>query len=216
METYVIIIWRTILMYFTILVIFRLMGKREIGELSLLDLVVFIMIAEMGILSIDNTEGSIFESIIPMFVLMAIQLILAYLSLKSKRVRDLIDGKPSVIIQNGKIDEKEMKRQRYNFDDLLLQLRENEVKNIAEVEFAILEPSGKLSVFKKEKDSNGEGYAIPLILDGEIQEENLRKINQTIDWLTQQLQAKGYNDIKNISFCSYYNGKFYIDEKNST
>jgi len=215
MEMYV-IIWRTIFMYFTILVIFRLMGKREIGELSILDLVVFIMIAEMGIIAIENTEESIFKTIIPMFVLMGIQIVLAFISLKSKRVRDLIDGRPSVIIQNGKIDEKEMKRQRYNFDDLLLQLRENEVKNIADVEFAILEPSGKLSVFKKEKDSNVGGYAVPLILDGEIQEENLRKMNQTIDWLTQKLHSKGYKDIKNISFCSYYNGKFYIDEKNST
>lgn len=213
LETYFTIILRTILMYVIILLIFRFMGKREIGELSILDLVVFIMIAEMAVVSIENTETSIFQTLVPMLLLMGTQLLLAYISLKNKRFRDLIDGRPSVIIRNGQIDEKEMKKQRYNFDDLLLQLREQKIKNLADVEFAILEPSGKLSVFEKHSNNKEGGLAIPLILDGYIQEENLRKISKTNFWLRQQLREKGYKDIKKISYCSYYNGEFYIDIK---
>jgi uncharacterized membrane protein YcaP (DUF421 family) len=212
MEAYFIIIIRTIILYLLILFMFRLMGKREIGELSLLDLVVFMMIAELAALSIDKTDDSVFRSIVPMLLLMLIQIIFAFLSLKSKKFRDLIDGKPSIIIKNGKIDEHEMRKQRYNFDDLLLQLREQKIRNIADVEFAILETSGKLSIF--EKRSNGPkdgGFTIPLIIDGEILEENLRTINKTNFWLRQQLRQKDIINLKEISFCSYQDGEFFID-----
>lgn len=119
-----------------------------------------------------------------------------------------------MIIKKGKIDEREMKKQRYNFDDLLMQLREKDIRNIKDVEYAILEPSGKLSVFKYEKDK---GVTIPLILEGKIQEEKLSELNLPKEWLLTELAKKGIIDIKNISFCSYQNGELYIDffdEKN--
>lgn len=223
MEEYVLIIARTIFLYIVILIIFRVMGKREIGELSVLDLVVFIMIAEMAVMAIENPKDPLIHSMLPMFLLMGIQILLAYVSLKNQRIRDVIDGKPSVIINNGKIDEKMMKKQRYNFDDLLVQLRDKNVKNVADVEFAILEPSGKLSVFEKNKEEDTspdkqeeaeEGtLTLPLIMDGIIQEDHLKQINQTNLWLRQQLRAMGYKDFKNISFCSYDNGVFFVDLK---
>lgn len=216
-EEYMIILFRTLLLYLLILLIFRLMGKREIGELSILDLVVYIMIAEMASLSIENTKDPLMNTLLPIFILVIIQISLALLSLKSKKFRDVVDGKPTVIINNGKIDEQAMKAQRYNFDDLLLQLREKDVGNIADVEFAILEPSGKLSIFQKNQGSqdgseqeNG-SLALPLIIDGEIQEDNLLLIDKTSDWLLKQLKEKGYEDPGEISFCSFQNGEFYID-----
>ena len=104
---------RTIFLYLLILVIFRLMGKREVGELSLMDLVIFVMIAEVASFAIDNPQRKLFESILPMILLLIIQLITSYWSLKSKKIRDLIDGDPSVIIRNGEIIESEMRKQRY-------------------------------------------------------------------------------------------------------
>jgi uncharacterized membrane protein YcaP (DUF421 family) len=216
MEDYLVILFRTLLFYILILIIFRFMGKREIGELSLLDLVVFIMIAEMAAVGVDKTEDSIFRAITPMLFLLVIQVSLALFSLKSKKFRDIVDGQPSIIIKNGKIDEGEMRKQRYNFDDLLLQMREKNIRNIADVEFAILETSGKLSVFEKPRNTNESergGITIPLIMDGEIQESNLGKINKTNLWLRQRLREKGFQNIKDISFCSYQNGEFYIDLK---
>lgn len=210
MEQYLIIAARTIFLYVIIVVIFRMMGKREIGELSILDLVVFIMIAEMAVVAIENPKSSLIESIFPMVLLLCIQLGLAFLSLKSKKFRDIMDGKPAVIINNGKIDEGEMKKQRYNFDDLMTQLREKDVKSVADVEFAILETSGKLSVLEKSKAKSME---VPLIIDGVIQDESLNTINKTNLWLRQQLRDLGYKEIKDISFCGYTNGTFFIDIK---
>ena len=216
MDEILLIIMRTMSLYITILVIFRLMGKREIGELSILDLVVFIMIAEMAVTAIEDTKDPLIHTILPMVLLMLIQIVLAFLSLKSDKIRQIIDGKPSVIIHKGKIDEGMMRAQRYNLDDLLTQLRERNVRNLADVEFAILEPSGKLSVFKKEQLKNSKNESplnLPLIKDGVIQEENLAIINKTNLWLRQQLRERGYRDIKKISYCSYDNGRLFVDEK---
>ncbi|MEQ2465729.1 DUF421 domain-containing protein [Niallia sp. Sow4_A1] len=211
MEQYLIILFRTILIYVLIVLIFRLMGKREIGELSILDLVVFIMIAEIAVVAIEDYQDPLLPTLLPMFILLSIQVLLAFLSLKSKKMRDFIEGEPTFIIKNGEIDETAMKSQRYNYDDLLIQLREKNIRNIADVEFAILETSGKLSVFEKEKNKNKLSITIPLIMDGIIQESNLTKIGKTNLWLRQQLKEKGYTKIKNISFCSYQDGEFYID-----
>lgn len=212
MWEYFIIILRTLLLYILVLLIFRAMGKREIGELSILDLVVFIMIGELAVVAIEDQREPTMHSVVPMIVLMIIQITFSFISLKSKKFRDLIEGKPIIIINRGKIDEKEMRRQRYNFDDLLMQLREKDIRNIADVEFAILEPSGKLSVFEKENKKSGD-ITIPLIMDGAVMEINLSRINKNKLWLKQELKKKGYTNMKLISFCSYHNGTFYIDEK---
>ncbi|MBT2702270.1 DUF421 domain-containing protein [Chryseobacterium sp. ISL-80] len=215
MEQYFIILFRTMLLYLLILLIFRLMGKREIGELSILDLVVYIMIAEMASLAIENTKDPLINTLLPISILVIIQITLAILSLKSKKFRDLVDGKPTIIINNGKIDEKAMRSQRYNFDDLLLQLREKDVGDIADVEYAILEPSGTLSIFQKNQGYQQENssLALPLIIDGEVQEDNLDMIDKSKSWMLEKLRKKGYGDPGEISFCSYQNGKFYIDVK---
>ena len=216
MEEFFIIIARTIFLYIVILFIFRIMGKREIGELSILDLVVFIMIAEMAVVAIENPQDQMWHTLLPIFVLVSIQILLALVSLKSQKFRDIIDGKPSVIINKGKIDENEMKKQRYNFDDLLVQLRDKNVKNVADVEFAILEPSGKLSVIEKDKKKSKKKEPtlnLPFVMDGVIQEDNLKTENKTNLWLRQELRKLGYKDIKKISYCSYDNGVFFIDLK---
>lgn len=215
MEQYFIILFRTLLLYLLILLIFRLMGKREIGELSILDLVVYIMIAEMASLAIENTKDPLINTLLPISILVIIQITLAILSLKSKKFRDIVDGKPTIIINNGKIDEKAMRSQRYNFDDLLLQLREKDVGDISDVEYAILEPSGTLSIFQKNyaDQQDNSSLALPLIIDGEVQEDNLDMIDKSRSWMLEKLRNKGYEDPGEISFCSYQNGKFYIDLK---
>ena len=217
MDNYVTIVVRTLVFYCLILIIFRVMGKREIGELSILDLVVFVMIGELAVVAIEKPEIQIFHTIIPMVLLMLIQILFAIISLKSKKFRNLIDGQPSIIINRGKIDEKAMRKQRYNFDDLMTQLREKDIRSIADVEFAILESSGSLSVIEKLKNDNAESQqgdiTIPLILDGNIDDENLKRINKTNLWLRQELKKQGYRDVKKISFCSFENGKFFIDLK---
>lgn len=217
------IIFRTLFLYFFILLVFRMMGKREIGQLSALDFVVSIMIAEMAVMSIEDPKTPMLRTIVAMGVLLAIQLILAYISLKSEKIRHAVDGEPTTIVDRGKVDEEEMRRQRYNFDDLLVQLRENNVRNLSDVEFAILEPTGKLSVYKKQDNENQNqqqsfdqdlDIPLPLILDGKVQNKHLERIHQTPLWLRQQLRQLGFKDIKNISYCELQpDGTFFIDLK---
>ncbi len=212
---------RTLLLYAVIVLIFRLMGKREIGELSIIDLVVFIMLAEIAVLSIEDPKVPLIQSFIPMVILLLLQFFTSFLSLKSKTFRDILDGRPSVLIENGQIREKEMKKQRYNFNDLLVQLREKQVKDIADVEFAILETSGKLSVFEKEqsgKDMDKEekvvDFPIPLIVDGKVSGNNLKKAKRDMVWLRETIRKNGYGKIEDVSYCSIdETGKVYIDEK---
>lgn len=212
MVIYGIISLRIVVVYLLIVLIFRLMGKREIGELGIIDLVVFIMIADIAVIAIERYNESFFKPMLPIGILVLIQIIFSHLSVKSRNFRKLVDGEPSIIIKDGKILEKQMKKQRYNFDDLLMQLRENNIRFISDVEFAILEPTGKLSVIKKEK--NKTGYTVGLIIDGELQEEKLSELNLNKEWLYDELNKRGIKNLKEISFCSYENGKLYIDKNN--
>ncbi|WP_368996456.1 DUF421 domain-containing protein [Caldifermentibacillus hisashii] len=212
MEIYGIISLRVVVVYLLIVLIFRLMGKREIGELGIIDLVVFIMIADIAVIAIERYNESFFKPMLPMGILVLIQVIFSHFSLRSRNFRKLVESEPTIIIKDGKIIEKQMKKQRYNFDDLLMQLRENNIRYISDVEFAILEPTGKLSVIKKEK--NKTGYTVGLIIDGELQEEKLSELNLNKEWLYDELNKRGIKNLKEISFCSYEKGKLYIDKNN--
>ncbi|WP_417281538.1 DUF421 domain-containing protein [Camelliibacillus cellulosilyticus] len=198
------------------------MGKREIGQLSLVDFVVSIMIAELAVISIEDPKKPMVATVMPIVLLLLIQLFLSIVSLKNAVFRRLIDGKPSTIIKKGEIDEHQMRRQRYNFDDLLMQLREHNIKSIGDVEFAILEPNGKLSVLRKtnehelkeEMPEENASLPLPLVLDGKVQEENLKAIDKTPLWLRQELRKIGYRDLKKLSYCVLdQNGTFFVDLK---
>jgi len=220
------LVLRTFFVYFFIMLIMRIMGKREIGKLSIFDIVVSIMIAELAVISLENTEDPMYYSLLPILLLFLIQITMSYISLKSQKIRDLIEGKPSVIIEHGQLKEQEMKRQRYNLDDLLLQLRENKIYSLSQVEFAILEPSGKLTVFPKEEEASitKKDLNIPikklelpaiLIKDRVVQEEGLKKIGKNLFWLKAELKRRcGTSDIKKVLFCSVDpSGEWYINLK---
>ena len=189
--SFFIVLWKTLFFYFLIMTIYRIMGKREVGELSIMDLIVSIFIAELAAISIDNYKESIFLSVIPIVVLVVIQLVISRISLKSSMMRNILDGNPSVIIDRGKVNFKEMLKQRYNLDDLLVQLRSRGIKSIEEVDYAILETSGKLSVFKR-SDDKSRSYPLPIIIDGKIQKDVLFQIGKDSMWLMEALNKEGY------------------------
>ncbi|MEC0369664.1 DUF421 domain-containing protein [Paenibacillus chibensis] len=150
-------VFRTVLMYFVIYLTLRIMGKREIGKLSIFDLVISIMIAEIGVFVLEDIKRPIYDGIFPMATLVIIQITIAFISLKSRKARLLFEGKPSILVSGGKLHRDEMKKQRYNLDDLLLQLRGQNIENIADVEFAILENSGQLTVIPKSESTDSPG-----------------------------------------------------------
>ena len=205
---YFIVLERTVIFYILITALYRFMGKREVGQLGVIDLIVSILIAELAAMSIDKREDSIFISIFPIIALGFIQIGLSYVSLKSKKVRDIFDGNPSVIINKGKINFKEMVKQRYNLDDLLTQIRDKNVKSIEEIDYAILESSGKLSVFKKQ-DHKFDDLPLPLILDGKLDKDVLKKINKNKIWLDKILNKENLT-IKDIFYAYFRKDNLYI------
>lgn len=209
MHELLIIGFRTVFLYVFLLVILRVMGKREVGELGVIDIVVFIIMAEVAAMIVESPKKPIIEGILPILLLLAIQYISSLFSLKSKIFRNLVDGDPTLIIKNGHIQENEMRKQRYNLDDLFQQLRENQVGSIHNVTFAYLEPSGNLSVFTKD----GDLPIVGLVLDGEIQQEHLQLIGKTENWLRKKLREKQITDISRIFYCSYEQGEIKVQMK---
>ena len=205
----VIITLKTIFFYFFILISYRIMGKREIGQLGTTDLIVSILIAELVAISIENFNDTILNTVIPITVLVILEVILAYLSIKSKKVRYFLDGKPSLIISNGKINYKEMVKSRYSIDDLLFQLRQNSIKSIEEIEYAFLEPNGKLSIFPYNLLKLKSSYPMALIIDRAIQNDTLININKSKDWLLKELQQSNLG-LSEIFYAFYKKHKVYI------
>lgn len=204
---YVIIFFRTVFFYFFIILIYRIMGKREVGQLGIIDLIVSILMAELAMISIEGYDKSILYSILPIMTLTVLQTILAYFSIKKPKFRNFLDGNPSIIIKEGHINYKEMLKQRYSLDDLLVQIRDKGFKSLEEVEYAILENNGCLSVF---------GYAnknrclpLPIILDGKIQKDTLKYLNKDEGWIDNILMKKDVK-LENIFYAFYKDKNIFI------
>ena len=209
----VMVIIRTVFFYLFVLVIFRLMGKREIGELSIQDLVVSLLIAELVAISIENYKDSMLLTVIPILILLFFEIAAGYLSLRFNKFRNIMDGKPALIINRGIINYKEMMKQRYSLDDLLLELRNNNIKNLKDVEYAVLENSGKLNVFKYNFLGFDSANPFPLILDGVVQNDTLCYIDKDEKWLHDYLRC---NNLKkeDVFYAFYKNNRIYVIKRN--
>ena len=209
------VIFRTFFFYFFLLIGYRLMGKREIGQLGVIDLVVTILIAEMAAISIENVNSSIWQTIIPILILITLQISLAYVSIKSRKIRTFMGGKPALIICNGKINYHEMIKQRYSMDDMLLHLRQEKIKNIEDVEYAFLEANGKLSIFKYNFFKIKSNYPMPLIVDGQIQKKALDYVKKNERWLLSEISKKDLK-VTDIFYAFYklHTNRIYIIKKN--
>lgn len=199
---------RTLFFYFFVTFAYRIMGKREVGQLGIVDLIVSILIAELVAISIENVDKSIMLTIAPISLLVVIEIALAYLSTKSRWFRQVFTSKPSVIINHGVINYKEMIKQRYSLDDLLVSLRQASIKSIEDVEYAFLESNGKLSIFKYNLFKTDSAYPAPIIVDGVIQEYTLKNIRKNKIWIKLYLRKQNIN-LEDIFYAFYKNGKIY-------
>lgn len=205
-----IVVFKTLFIYVLVAIIFRVMGKREVGQLGTFDLVVFILIAELVALALEHKNGFLIN-LVPVIILVLLQIVISKMSLKSVKFRNFVDGKPVIIIKNGIVNFKNMVEQRYTLDDLLLQLREKDVRSLDEVDYAILETNGKLSVFKKD-DKDKKTYPLPIILDGKVEFDNLYAIGKTKTWLLNTLIEKNMS-ANDVFYAFTKNGELYIIRK---
>lgn len=220
-----IIISRTLILYALVVVALRLMGKREIGQLQPFDLVIILMISELAAIPSENVGIPLIAGIIPILVLLVASLILGAIELKSERARAILNGTPSILIERGKIIEAELKRNRYNLNDLLEELRIKNVPNIADVEFAVLETNGQVSVLPKSlkrpttpEDFNMspsyEGLPTALITDGKLNRLNMQRANKDLQWLQNELKKQNLKQIDEVLLASLdTSGNLFIQAK---
>ena len=194
--------FRSIVLYIIVLIVMRLMGKREIGQLQPFELAISIMIADLATIPMTEIGIPIFNGIIPILGLLLMHLIISIINLKSLKGREIICGKPTILIYRGKIDEKALKKERFTINELQEKLRGNNIVNLGDVEYAILETSGEVTVIQKPEkrgtipedfniQPDYEGIPYDLVIDGKIMNKNLKSIGKNYSWLKKQVEKFG-------------------------
>ena len=194
--------FRAIVLYIIVLAVMRLMGKREIGQLQPFELAISIMIADLAATPMAETGIPITNGIMPILGLLVMHLIISMINIKSTKARQIICGKPSLLIFRGKIDQKVLKKERFTINELEERLRDNNIFNIGDVEYAILETSGQVTFIPKPNkrpttpedfnlDPKYEGIPYDLVVDGKVEYENLKKIGKDYKWLQMQTEKFG-------------------------
>ena len=191
--------FRSILIYIFVLVVMRLMGKREIGQLQPFELAIAIMIADLASIPMTDPGIPISNGIISILGLLVMHLIISIINMKSMKAREIICGRPTILIYRGKIDEKALKRERFTINELEERLRGNNVTSLGDVEYAILETSGQVTVIQKPEKRNTipedfnivpeyEGIPYDLVIDGKIMDDNLKSLGKNREWLKKQVE----------------------------
>jgi uncharacterized membrane protein YcaP (DUF421 family) len=194
--------FRAIFLYIVVLIVMRLMGKREIGQLQPFELAISIMIADLAATPMTESGIPITNGIMPILGLLVMHLIISIINIKSTKAREIICGKPSLLIFRGKIDQKVLRRERFTINELEERLRDNNIFNIGDVEYAILETSGQVTVIPKPNkrpaipedfniEPKYEGIPYDLVVDGKVEYENLKKIGKNYTWLQKQTEKFG-------------------------
>ena len=198
-----IIFFRAIVLYILVLIVMRLMGKREIGQLQPFELAIAIMIADLASIPMTDTGVPISNGIVPILGLLVMHLLISIINLKSMKAREIICGKPRILIYRGKIDEDALKKERFTLNELQERLRDKNIVNIFDVEYAILETSGQISVIEKSNKRytipedfgiipEYEGIPYDLVVDGKVMTKNLKKLKKDYKWLESEVLKFGY------------------------
>ena len=193
---------RTIILYLVLILVIRLMGKRQIGQMEPAEFVVTMLVANLAAIPMQDGGIPIFSGLVPILTVLGVELVLSALSLKSSKVRKLLCGKPVILIENGKILQGNLRKTRITLDELSGHLREKDVLDIRAVQYAILETNGNLSVFPYPKErpasardagikARQQFLPITIISDGELLEENLQKARKNRQWLRGVLDEQG-------------------------
>ncbi len=215
---------RAIILYILVLIVMRFMGKREIGQMQPFELAISIMIADLATIPMAEPGIPISNGVIPILGLLLMHLVISVINLKSIKMREIICGRPSVLIYRGKINERNMKKERFTINELEERLRVNNIFNIGDVEYAILETSGQVTVIQKPNKRNTipedfnimpeyEGISYDLIIDGKVMEENLKKLGKDYKWLEKQIKAFNIKPQNTLIATIDGKGNFFCQEK---
>lgn len=208
-----IIIFRTFIIYFILLLTMRILGKRQLGEMELSEFVLASLAADLASQPLQDIEIPLINGIVPVLVLFCSEIILTGITLKSSRFRGAVWGKPSIIIKKGKICQKAMAKNRLTMDELTQRLRAKACLDIASVEYAVLETDGTMSIIlfpdkrpltsaQAGAEAEDGGYPRTVVSDGRIIDENLQGLGLDRNWLYKKLKELGENDVEKVFFLS--------------
>lgn len=217
---------RAMILYIVVLIVMRLMGKREIGQLQPFELAIAIMIADLAAVPMSELGIPLTNGIIPILALLVIYMIISVLNMKSIKFRKVISGQPSLLIYRGRIDEKILRKERITINELQERLRVDNIFNLSEVEYAILETNGEVTVIQKPEKRNVivedlninpeyEGIPYDLVVDGKIMEENLKSIGRDRNWLEKQLKKFDAKPSNTLIATIDGKGDFFCQKKES-
>ncbi|MBE3588147.1 MAG: DUF421 domain-containing protein [Thermoanaerobacteraceae bacterium] len=228
MNSYLEILIRGVGAFVGVMVITRLVGKSQVGQLTVSDFVNAIVLGSIAAAMVTDIKESGWYYVFGLLLFGLLTITAEYAALKYRPLRKLIESEPTVVIHNGKILEDNMKKLLYNMDNLMMQLREKNVFNIADVEFAVAEPNGELSVLLKshkqpltpadmQVPTRYQGIPSELIVDGVVIQQNLKQNNLTEDWLYRELEKQGIKSVKDVMYASLdSDGHLYVDQKHDT
>ncbi|MBR5157518.1 MAG: DUF421 domain-containing protein [Clostridia bacterium] len=216
---------RTIILYILVVAALRLMGKRQIGQLQPSELVITMMISELASIPLENIGTPLINGVLPILTLIIAEATFSFLTLKSKKIRKIMAGSPTILISKGQVLEKEMERLRFNIDDLMEELRSNGYSNLLDVEYAIIETTGMLSIIPKsnkrpvtpsdlDMSPEYEGLPFLLIADGIVNDMALKSAGLNIDWLKEKLSEFDITEIKDVFIASLdTSGNLFVQKK---
>jgi len=210
----VIILIRTVILYFVVLFVIRIMGKAELSNLDPFQMVVLFMIAELAAIPIESTNIAVLNGVTAILTLLLLEVVISVIALKSEKFNNFINGKPSILIDKGKIDEKELVKLRITLDDLAEQLRLKNISSMADVDYAVLESNGDLSVIPKpekrpltpeDMNINMNDTVMPMILiaDGSLYHNNLSRIEKDENYLKKELNKLNISDYSQVFLCFF-------------
>ena len=218
------VVIQTMLAFFAILIYARILGKQQIGQLTIFEYINGITFGSIAaVLATDIGQGATAYHMIGLSLFALLTFLAGYVAMKSRPLRKVIGGEPTIVVHNGKIMEEACAKMQYNLDELLMQLREKDVFDIGDVEFAILEPSGALSVQLKSQakpvtksdlgvGSGYDGVSVELVMDGKVIHQNLRQLGLDEQWLVDQLKQKGADSLQEVPLAVLASdGSLYVD-----
>ena len=205
-------LFRIFLGFFVLLLLTRLIGKKQLGQLNVFTYITGMAMGNMAGAMILHPQVQIRTGVLAMSIWVVLIYLVEYLSLKFGKLRNILDGQPTIVIKKGLIQHKELKKLRLNIDDLTMLLRTNQVFSITEVDYAILEPNGDLSVLHK--NMNMRYLPGEIIAAGKIVEKNLKELGKTKEWLEEELKAKGINSTEEVIYAEIQSdGELYVQKK---
>ncbi len=193
---------RTILIYILLLAVMRFSGKRQIGEIQISELVTTFLLSDIASYPLTDPGISLLNAIVPILTIIPLEIIFSFLATKNNRIKKILDGNPSIVILRGKVQKKEMARVRLSMDDLLCELRLKDIASVADVDCAILEHNGQISVFPKK----GSPLSHAVVIDGAVNESLLKKIGKNKHWLYRLMKEKNIGDLRDIFLLSVTDG----------